>query len=239
MSSPLPKLPASPLGELPENPLGAPPPPPLIGRREPLRFPFERLHARRSGGGHAGSPLPSLHRRPRPTPHATAPQRPQNAAGSPSGVRAAAPAIIHHVHHNAPAGAPVAAPAPTPPAAQRPQLAGRMAQPPLNPRPGLHANLRQRMQARQRGAAGHAALHNIGANPMAQALRHHFPAAQPSSQSSQSSQPGGPGLTPQQRAQMQAQAAAIRAALNNTGSNPMAHAMRHVGQPPPTTGGQP
>jgi pyruvate/2-oxoglutarate dehydrogenase complex dihydrolipoamide acyltransferase (E2) component len=72
----LPRLPSNPLGDLPDNPLGAAPSPPIIGRREPLRLPLDRLRARRGGSGGGRAPLPSLNtitRRTQPRPAAPTP----------------------------------------------------------------------------------------------------------------------------------------------------------------------
>ena len=227
MSAPLPKLPDTPL-DLPENPLGAAPRAPLIGKREPLKFPTLRRAPGQQGERSTSSPLPTLkrlaqqRRRPQGEPSAVALKKRQAARQQP-------PIIVTPPPRQRPAPRPTPAPPPPAPPPQRAQIPGHLAQPPINPQPGTQRTLHQRLGRRARAAAAHGALTNEGANPMAEALRHHVPTAETRGTGPRM----GQGLTPEQRAQMRAQAQAIHDALHNQGENPMAGPMRHLGEQPP------
>lgn len=243
MSSPLPHLPEQPLGELPDNPLGAAPRAPLghavIGKREPLRLPEFIRQRRAEGRRSTSSPLPDLRRmtratQPKPQPAAPIPIKRRQRAPTPQ-----APVIVSPRPRQTPPAAPAATratppPPPPAPAAQRPNVPGRMAQPPITPTPGTRHSLHARLERQRRGAEAYMAMHDEGTNPLADALRHHVPPAPGQRRGPRS----GQGLTPEQRAQMQENAAAMRAALNNEGPNDMEHALRHLGEQPPQ-GGQP
>lgn len=226
MSSPLPHLPDNPLGELPDNPLGAAPRPPVIGKREPLRLP-EFIRQRRAGPRSTESPLPTLRRLSganRPKPEAQPiPIRRKVKAVAPQTPVVVTPRPRREPPPAAPAAKSATPPPPPPaPAAQRPNVPGRMAQPPITPQPGMRRSLRQRIAANRRGSEAYMALHDEGTNPLADALRHHIPP--------EPGQKSGAGMTPEQKAKLREQAAQMRAALNNEGPNDMEGPMRHLGE---------
>lgn len=246
MSSPLPALPATPLPSLtetlPADPLGSPPAAPIIGKRGGLPFPA----GGRAGRAHATRPpLPSLAAISRPNPARQqaqaqaadraerrkalrlqlASQRRQQAQ---AGAGAALGQAVRPAQRERPAPAP-APPAPAP-VAQRPHVPGRMAQPPISPRPGMRATLRQRIERQRRGAEAYNALHATGENPMAGPLRGVVPPAD-SAEYDATAEAARSKLTPEQVAKIRADVARTQAILRGEGENPMANAMRHMGKP--------
>ena len=247
MTSPLPTLPRRPLPDLseslPADPLGAPPAAPIIGKGGPLRLP---VGARRGRSHGERPPLPSLSALSRPNPtHEQARAQAASRAEQRKALRLAiqrerrqdrrerAAALAQAVTPERAAPAPSApapvAPAPAAPVAQRPHIPGRMAQPPISPRPGTQrSTLRQRIERQRRGAQAYNALQGEGENELAEPLRHVIPPAERDTVYSASAETARAHFTPEQRARIQSDAERTRAILYGERPAEMGDPLRHV-----------